>query len=1289
VALSLATSRSHFDHRAVVMVPGVDTDADAGANADASAAETLSAALDALATGTPDDRTVTGSSRQADKVAFLFTGQGSQRPGMGRALYQTYPVFRDAVDGACAYLDSELERPLLDVVFAEASELLDQTGYTQPALFALEVALFRLLESWGVEPDVLMGHSIGELAAAHVVGVLDLADACALVSARAQLMQALPGGGAMVAVQASEDEVLPLLAGREAEVAIAALNGPRSTVLSGDEDATLEIAAQVAALGQTTPRKTKRLQVSHAFHSPRMDGMLDAFRRAASQLRYHPPKIPIVSNLTGARAKPDELCSPEYWVEHVRRAVRFVDGMGVLADGRVTTFIELGPRGVLSAMGNGCLSDEASETAEFLPMLREDRAESETVISALSGLHVRGHDVDWRAVFADTGARRVTLPTYAFQRQRHWLDVDLSAHSARTRGAPAKAASTAGDSPRYHIAWQPHTAAASAADALAGTWLLVAPSAGDAALGERIAAIIATLADRGGEVKPVRVAGEAHDRAVMAKHLDEVLSGDPSVRGVLSLCALSAGASAAHPALPLGLALDLALMQTLVERDLDTRLWLLTAGAVATHSGDGLDHPAQALTWGLGRVFGLEYPGRWGGLIDLPAALDASALDHLATALTGAGDEDQLAVRGSGLHVRRVVHAPSYPVAPAQPWNPRGTVIITGGTGALGAHVARWLATSGAEHLVLTSRRGPAASGAAELEAELTRAGVRVTIAACDLADRNSVAGLLDKLAADGDTVRAVVHSAGVLDGGALAETSFADIAAVAAGKVAGAVYLHELLAEHELDAFVLFSSIAGVWGSAHLSGYCAANGFLDALAHHRRSRGLPATSVAWGPWSGGGMAAGDTDDALGQRGLAAMTPEASIEVLRQAIDHDDTALIAARVDWATFAPLFTAARRRPLLDGVPEARPAASEARSDLDPATAALVERLVELTEGERHEHLLALCLAETAAAHGSSDPDSIDPDMGFFDSGLNSLTAIEVRKRLRKATGLELPASLIFDYPSPRDVAELMYETLAEYLAEHVDDTAADSAEAGSARAARAAGDESEPLAIVGIGLRLPGHVNDLSDLWRVLSKEIDAVTPVPKHRWDVDAIYDPDPEVPDKTYVREAAFVDDVDQFDAEFFGITPREAKNIDPQHRFLLEASWQALEHAGVVPAALKDSKTGVFVGIGPSGYDTLHGSDAYALTGTHNSFAAGRVAFSLGLQGPAMSIDTACSSSLVALHLGGQALRRRECDLALVGGVHVMADGNAFVVISNTRALAADGRSKTFSAKADGYGRG
>ncbi|MFF7638649.1 type I polyketide synthase, partial [Kitasatospora sp. NPDC008050] len=1210
VAYSLATTRAALEHRAALVAEDRDE---------------LLRALGMLVAGEPAAGAVRGTVMPG-KLAFLFTGQGSQRLGMGTELYAAFPVFAASYDAACAELDRYLETPLKD-----AGALLDETAYTQPALFALEVALFRLVESWGVRPDFLAGHSIGELAAAHVAGVLSLADAARLVAARGRLMQALPAGGAMVAVQASEAEVLPLLAGRS-DIGIAAVNGPLAVVLSGTEQAVLEVAEQL-------DRKTKRLTVSHAFHSPLMEPMLAEFHAIASELTFHAPKIPIVSTL-------DQSADPttvDYWVRHVREAVRFAEAIETLEQGGVRTFVELGPDGVLSAMGQE--SATAEQTA-FTPVLRADRPEVRTLTGALAQLHTRGVAVDWSAFFAGRDAHRVDLPTYAFQQAWYWLEsaapavgspaadpadeefwqavergdldtlaatLDVEARSEGPLGTLLPALSTwrrrhrdrsLVDGWRYQASWR--LVADGGGAAPAGRWLVVVPvgRAEDAVVLDTLHLLV----DRGVEVHRIDIAVADADRAGLADRLRQSAAAD-ALTGVLSLLALDEETAVAG---------TLALIQALGDAGVAAPLWCMTRGAVSIAVAERLANPAQAQLWGLGRVAALEHPERWGGLIDLPQIADDRVLGRLLGALGGAGGEDQLAVRTSGVFARRLVRS-----APGEAlgWQPSGTILVTGGTGALGAEVARWLACNGAEQLVLTSRRGPDAPGSAELVAELGALGAEAIVVACDVADRAALAELLAA-----HPVCAVFHTAGVLDDGVLDGLSAERFAAVARPKVDAARNLHELTGD--LSAFVLFSSIAGVIGSAGQANYAAANAYLDALAEQRRADGLPATSIAWGPWAQGGMA---DDEALAERlrrgGLRTMAPELALAFLHRALATRDVAVAAADLDWARFTPSFVAARPTRLLDELPEARAAIEQATSvaGADPVTGTLAQRLAGLAPAEQERALLDVVRGNVAAVLGYAKPDSVEVGKAFRELGFDSLTAVEFRNLLGTVTGLSLPSTLVFDYPTTAALADYLHTELL-----------------GGTRAApavvAAGAVDDEPIAIVAMSCRFPGGIASPEELWELLVSGHDAISGFPTDRgWDLASLFGTDSDDAHVSHTRSAGFLQGVAEFDPTFFGISPREALAMDPQQRLLLETSWEAFERAGIDPAVLRGSRTGVYVGTNGQDYLQLAMDGAQDLagflgTGNAASVVSGRLSYTFGLEGPAVTVDTACSSSLVAL---------------------------------------------------------
>ncbi|WP_328947391.1 SDR family NAD(P)-dependent oxidoreductase (plasmid) [Streptomyces sp. NBC_00250] len=1516
IGFSLATTRATWTERAVVTGTG---------------ATELLAGLDALRRNADAPQLVTGSAARAGRTAFLFTGQGAQYPGMGRELYETHPAFAAALDEVCAALDPHLDlgRPLRDVMFEDAdgdttldgdtapgddTALLNETRATQPALFALEVALHRTLQAHGLTPDAVAGHSIGELAAAHAAGVLSLEDAAALVAARGRLMQAAVPGGAMLAVQATEDEVAETLTPYADRLAVAAVNGPDAVVVSGDADA----ADALAALWRERGRKTRRLTVSHAFHSPHMDTILDEFRTVAEGLTYHAPLLQVVSTVTGLPATGDDLVTPDYWVRQIREAVRFLDATRSLEDEGVTVFVEIGPDAVLTAMAAGSF---LADTSQAVALQRSGRPQPATLAAGLARAHTLGAPLDLASFFP--GASRVELPTYAFQRSHYWLrpeartdarglGLDPAGHPllatsvdlADREGLVLTSRLSLNDHPwladhRIHgTVLVPATAfieLATAAGRTAGAEHLVeltleAPLALPEQRAVRVQVTVSAPDTTGSRTFAVHSRPETdteHDEpAAWTRHVSGVLAGTPPTTGPAfdelltwppqhaetvplddtyerltalgyeygatfqGLRALWRGAHGTtyaevalpadqheaaagygiHPALldavlhpvvldaadaadpdtirlpfawsgitthavgattlrvriertgtdtvglhladatgapvatvdslmlrpvakdklapaattdglftvawttltpaggpapritelPAGTdtlpdadagdhtadvllvrvdagspptpaaahenaARALALTQRWLadERFDGTRLAFATTGAVATTPGEAVDGLSAAPVWGLLRAVQSEHPDR---IVVLDVDGTSEAEERLPAAL--ATGEPQLALRGTRLHAPRLSRDRAPAPADAPRLDPEGTVLITGGTGGLGGLLARHLVTGhGVRHLLLTSRRGPDTPGADRLTAELTGLGARVTTVAADAADPDAVATLLTAVD-PAHPLTAIVHTAGVLDDATVESLTPEQLAKVLRPKVDAAWNLHEQTRDLDLAAFVLFSSVSGITGTAGQSNYAAANTYLDALAAHRQAQGRAATSLAWGLWDashGMGAQLGEADLARWSRaGVDPLDPDTGLALFDAALTGGDALVVPALLD---LARLRAAAAGNPpaLLRGLIRPRATTRAAQG----ATAAGADggtewarRIAGLPEEESRAAAADLVRGIVAGVLGHASPEGIDPERAFKDIGFDSLAAVELRNRLNTATGLRMPATAVFDHPSPAALAAYLHQQAAGRKPAP-----------SSAPARRAAAAADEPIAIVGMACRFPGGVSSPEDLWRLVAEGTDAISEFPDNRgWDLDSLYHPDPEKTGTSYTRHGGFLHDADRFDPAFFGMSPREAIATDPQQRLLLETAWETFESAGIDPAVVRGTSTGVFTGAMYDDYASRLAKspeefEGFLLAGNLSSVVSGRLSYTYGLEGPAVTVDTACSSSLVALHLAANALRQGECDLALAGGVTVMSGPSTFVEFSRQRGLSEDGRCRSFSADASGTG--
>ncbi|MFF3641025.1 type I polyketide synthase [Streptomyces sp. NPDC002564] len=1080
VGWSLLRTRALHDRRAVVI--GAE-------RAD------LVAALAALAAGEPHPSLI-GPAPAAvgagKDVVWLFSGQGSQVVGMGAGLYERFPVFATAFDEVCGLLEAELGvsgGSLRETVFHGPRERLDHTMWAQAGLFALQVGLARLWGSVGVRPDVVVGHSVGEIAAAHVAGVLSLADACRVVGARARLMGGLPVGGAMCAVEATADELAGDLEG--SDVGVAAVNMPDSTVISGPS----EEVERVAGLWRARGRKTKALTVSHAFHSVLMEPMLAEFGEALRGVEFRRPSIPLISNVSGREAG-EEIATPEYWVRHIRQPVLFHPAIAQVAD-KAGVFVELGPGPVLitaaqhtldglladadadadadtgSAPGAAPVADgpEPVVAASLHPAEPDDVAFAQ----AMARLHTAGVDVDWSAYFpADPAPRTVGLPTYAFQGRRFWLgdlpatgaaaeaggddagfwaavegaDVQALCDTLHLKGDADRAAletvfpalsawrrerreQSVVDGWRYRVDWQ-HVDLPVPAAAGAGAWVIVAPATGAGSWPQTCAR---ALDDAGVPVALVEVdpGAERADVAALLRSGQAGIADGVPLAGVLSLLALGEGTDPSGPAAsPDGLTGTLSLLHGLLDAGIEAPVWCATRGAVSCGDADPVISPEQAAVWGLGRVAALEHPELWGGLLDLPAEPDALDTQALYALLCGDGAEDQVALRRGGALGRRLMPDVTSGAGPAEHWEPHGTVLVTGGVGPLVDQVVRWLAASGAEHVVLLDT-DPEGGGHRddELAAEVASHGTKLTLlAGGPLHGVEALDGL-----ADGE-IRTVIHTSLPGELAPLAEVTPEALgeAASAAVRLAG---LAEAAWAGSVETVLYFSSVAASLGSREHGAYAAANAYLDALAQRTEAEADPeaaagagarvrrTVSVGWSLWD----LPDDDDVARGagglsrRQGLPPLETQLALGALRAALGGGAGHTLVADVDWDRFAPLYTLARPTRLLDAVPAARrilDASSDGAESAEDASA-LRRELAALPARERTGMLLEVVRTQVAAVLRYEPGQDVESERAFKDLGFDSLVVVELRNRLRAATGLRLPATLVYDYPTPRALAE----------------------------------------------------------------------------------------------------------------------------------------------------------------------------------------------------------------------------------------------------------------------------
>jgi malonyl CoA-acyl carrier protein transacylase len=1055
------TGRSHFQYRlAVVATSGAELQEKLGRLQDTRLQDTR--LLEEVGYLTFSGQVQSISSQR--KIAFLFTGQGSQYVRMGWELYQTQPIFREALEQCDRILQPYLKIPLLEVLYpptevGEQSCLLNETAYTQPALFALEYALVQLWKSWGIEPDVVMGHSVGEYVAATVAGVFSLEDGLKLIATRGRLMQQLPAGGEMVSVLASESQVREEIALYTSQVAIAAVNGSESIVISGAGAAIRAMCSKLESQGV----KVKPLQVSHAFHSPLMDAMLGEFEKVAQQVTYHQPQIPLISNVTGKLAD-KSIATHKYWLEHIRQPVKFAQGMETLHQQGYRVFLEIGPKPILLGMGRQCLPEIQ---AIWLPSLRYQKSDWEQMLSSLAELYVRGVKVDWDGFNRDYTRSQVMLPTYPFQRQLYPRETiqslqKLPSVAIKSENTPILNLLSQGStaelgqqlekvgnfSPEqlkllpdllavlaekhqqqlatatikdwlYEVQWKPVNINISQLSQRKPNfpishWLIFADSTG---LGE---ALKNQLQQQGHECSLVYRGDTyySHERGIyylnpehpqeFAQLYQEIIETSIlPVQRVIHLWSLDATCeqdltiSALETAQLWGCGSVLHLLQAIVKNPKNTlpQLWLITRGSQPVLSNTEQIAITQSSLWGLGRVISFEHPQMWGGLIDLDPQNSEDEAEILLQLLADDHKEDHLALRDHKPYVARLVKQSLQEFEPLL-LRSDATYLITGGLGALGLHTAEWMVSKGAKHLVLISRHQPSEQGRTKIE-RLEQSGASIHVLCADISNEQEVLKIIEQVQTSLPPLLGVIHAAGVLDDGMMQQISWERFTQVMGPKVKGAWYLHQLTQHLSLDFFVYFSSTASLLGSPGQGNYAAANAFMDGLAHYRRQMGLPGLSINWGAWSQSGMAArvaSQYQSRMQTSGIGSISPAQGLQVLEQLLLNQSQSQVGViPADWSVLAEPWNLGNPSSLLLELlePEQLPQQPALKQQNEKA---ILEKLKAAPETE-HQQILKIYLQSLVAKTLRIQLSEIPTDANLIELGMDSLMTMEVVNQLSR--------------------------------------------------------------------------------------------------------------------------------------------------------------------------------------------------------------------------------------------------------------------------------------------------
>ena len=992
--------RTHFNHRLAIAVSSIPQ---------------LQTQLANLISEGTSKGVATGQIEPQHQVALLFTGQGSQYVNMGYELYQTQPVFKAAIDQCAEILNTYLEHSLLEVLFAQQpssfsphpSSWLDETVHTQPAIFALEYALAQMWLDWGIMPTALIGHSVGEYVAATIAGVFSLADALKLIAMRGKLMQNLSQSGDMFAVFTDEDTVQSIIDPFREQVAIAAINTDQSIVISGEQAVIAEVVSKLDALGI----RSKQLKVSHAFHSPLMQPILQEFRAIAESVTYYPPQGQLISNVTGNIATA-EIATADYWVNHVVAPVRFADGMKTLQQS-CNIFLEVGSKPTLVGMGRSSIATEGKASL-WLPSLRPRKQDWQQILQSLALLYVRGININWQQVAQGLHPQKVALPTYPFQRQSYWLSkTALSNGNSNSKievYLPAQEQVTTPDF--YQIQWQIYPGELNSQFLKDDLWLIFS---GGQDLGEQLKA---NLEQQQQDCLVIS------DRHLTADSLAQILNQQPNSSKISKIIYLAGLDFPQQETLTEIAQITnyqqqhcsniLNLLQTLTVNSLTAPIWLVTRGNQAIEPDDNLAPSAVAASclWGMARAIAIEYPEAWGGIVDLelqPSSQKEKEADRLLPIITQTHQEDWVVLRQEQLYVPRLQTTSVPDSSKSVALSSQVAYLITGGLGSLGLKAAQLLVDQGAKHLILVGRSQPG-EFAQQAIANLEQQGVSVQTLQADITDYQAIQQIF--AAADVDyPIQGVIHAAGLLKDGLLLNQTWEGFEQVIAPKVIGAWNLHQATKDRELDFFVLFSSVASLIGSPGQGNYTVANAGLDAIARYRQSLNLPALSINWGAWAESGMA---VEQGFQVKGLNLLEPDAGLEALKQLLSSQVTQVGVMDVDWQELSQKFIYLQQANYFSQLVTA---------PIEAANQQIFQDLLATPREQRPEYLTQY-LQKAIAEILQLEPAKLSVTDSLLELGMDSLMVMEAINQLKTDLQLILYPREFYERPQ--------INALAAYLA-----------------------------------------------------------------------------------------------------------------------------------------------------------------------------------------------------------------------------------------------------------------